>query len=36
MTNSNKRINRHNTRDEWALAIVAVVLPLVSLLSTSL
>jgi|ETNmetMinimDraft_25_1059894.scaffolds.fasta_scaffold00882_7 hypothetical protein len=36
MTNSRKRINITNYRDEWALAIFAIVVPLVSLLSISL
>lgn len=33
MKNSSNRINRNNSRDEWTLAIIAIVLPLVSLLS---
>ena len=36
MMNSSNRIDSHNTRDEWTLAIIAVVLPLVSLLSITL
>jgi len=35
MTNSNRRINIHNSRDEWTLVIIAITLPLVSLLSIS-
>ena len=36
MTNSSKRTNRVNSRDEWALAIFAIVVPIVSLLSISI
>lgn len=36
MTNSSKVINIHNSRDEWTLAVFAIVLPLVSLLSISI
>ena len=36
MMNSSKYINSHNSRDEWALALVAVALPIVALLSTTL
>jgi hypothetical protein len=36
MTNSSKRISIHNYRDEWSLAVIAIVLPLVSLLSISI
>lgn len=35
MTNSSKRTNRVNNRDEWALVAIAIVIPLVSLLSIS-
>jgi len=35
MTNSRKRINIRNYRDEWILAVIAIVVPLVSLLSIS-
>jgi hypothetical protein len=35
MTNSSKRINIRNNRDEWILAVIAIVVPLVALLSIS-
>lgn len=35
MTNSSKRTNRVNNRDEWVLAAIAIVIPLASLLSIS-
>jgi hypothetical protein len=36
MTNSRKRTNITNYRDEWALLTFAIIVPLVSLLSISL
>lgn len=36
MTNSSKRTNRVNSRDEWALVIFAIIVPIVSLLSISI
>ena len=36
MTNSSKHINIRNSRDEWILAVIAIVVPLVSLLSISI
>jgi hypothetical protein len=35
MMNSSKRINIRNSRDEWILAVIAIVVPLVALLSIS-
>lgn len=35
MTNERKRTNICNYRDEWTLAIIAIVLPVISLLSIS-
>lgn len=35
MTNSSNRNNICNSRDEWTLVIIAIVLPIVSLLSIS-
>jgi|GEM_PF-1838941 len=36
MTDSSRHIDIHNSRDEWTLVFIAIVLPLVSLLSISL
>ena len=36
MTNSSKRISRHNSRDEWTLTVGALVLPIASILSIAL
>jgi len=36
MTESNQSINRRNNRDEWSLVVIAIVLPLLSLLSVTL
>jgi hypothetical protein len=35
MTNSRKRNNIRNNRDEWTLVTIAIVLPIFSLLSIS-
>jgi len=36
MNNPSRQINIRNSRDEWTLALIAIVLPLVSLLSISI
>jgi len=33
MRNSSKRINRHNSRDEWTLTVIAIAVPIAALLS---
>jgi hypothetical protein len=36
MTKSSKRNNICNSRDEWTLVVIAVVIPIISLLSISI
>jgi hypothetical protein len=36
MRKSNQRINRHNSRDEWTLTLIAIAVPIASLLSITL